>query len=181
METKFDVLYENVLERYQQGGFLIGDRVRFRKDVLKMDFFKNKGQNFLDVVRACMDPSFDLNLRVSALKSIYPTTSQNYRGGSESPDSIFADVIIEYAPGLYRNPMTVPIEALELQDDGINRGPVPDSLKRKSRINIKPEKIEAEQSADFDINLQNKNVQLPGGTKWDDKKPGAGNSPKRKY
>jgi hypothetical protein len=29
METKFDVLYENVLERYQQGGFLIGDRVRF--------------------------------------------------------------------------------------------------------------------------------------------------------
>jgi hypothetical protein len=181
METKFDVLYENVLERYQQGGFLIGDRVRFRKDVLKMDFFKNKGQNFLDVVRACMDPSFDLNLRVSALKSIYPTTSQNYRGGTESPDSIFADVIIEYAPGLYRNPMTVPIEALELQDDGINRGPVPDSLKRKSRINIKPEKIEAEQSADFDINLQNKNVQLPGGTKWDDKKPGAGNSPKRKY
>jgi len=181
METKFDVLYENVLERYQQGGFLIGDRVRFRKDVLKMDFFKNKGQNFLDVVRACMDPSFDLNLRVSALKSVYPTTSQNYRGGTESPDSIFADVIIEYAPGLYRNPMTVPIEALELQDDGINRGPVPDSLKRKSRINIKPEKIEAEQSADFDINLQNKNVQLPGGTKWDDKKPGAGNSPKRKY
>lgn len=181
METKFDVLYENVLERFQQGGFLIGDRVRFKKDVLKMDFFKNKGQNFLDVVRACMDPNFDLNLRVSALKSIYPTTSQNYRGGTESPDSIFADVIIEYAPGLYRNPMTVPIDALELQDDGINRGPVPDSLKRKSKINIKPERIEAEQSADFDINLQNKNVQLPGGTKWDDKKPGAGNSPKRKY
>ena len=181
METKFDVLYENVLERYQQGGFLIGDRVRFKKNVLSMEFFKSKGQNFIDIVKACMDPSFDLNLRVSALKSIYPTTSQNYRGGTESPDAIFADVIIEYAPGLYRNPMTVPIESLDLQDDGINRGPVPDSLKRKSKINIKPEETEAEQSADFDINLQNKNVQLPGGTKWDDKKPGAGNSPKRKY
>ena len=181
METKFDVLYENVLERYQQGGFLIGDRVRFKKNVLSMEFFKGKGQNFIDIVKACMDPSFDLNLRVSALKSVYPTTSQNYRGGTESPDAIFADVIIEYAPGLYRNPMTLPIEAFELQDDGINRGPIPDSLKRKSKINIKPEEIEAEQSADFDINLQNKNVQLPGGTKWDDKKPGAGNSPKRKY
>jgi hypothetical protein len=181
METKFDVLYENVLERYQQGGFLIGDRVRFKKNVLSMELFKGKGQNFIDIVKACMDPSFDLNLRVSALKSIYPTTSQNYRGGTESPDAIFADVIIEYAPGLYRNPMTVPIEALEIQDDGINRGPVPDSLKRKSKINIKPEEVEAEQTADFDINLQNKNVQLPGGTKWDDKKPGAGNSPKRKY
>jgi hypothetical protein len=181
METKFDVLFENLLERFQQGGFIIGDRVRFKKDALNMEFFKNKGTNFLEVVKACMDPGFDLNLRVSAIKSIYPTTTQNYRGGAESPDKIYADVIVEYAPGLYRNPMTVPIEALELQDDGINTGPVPDSIRRKSKINIKPEKVKAEQSADFDINLQNKNVQLPGGTKWDDSKPGAGNTPKKKY
>ena len=181
METKFDVLYENVLERYQQGGVLIGDRVRFKKNTLSMEFFKSKGTNFLDIVKACLDPSFDLNLRVSAVKSVYPTTTQNYRGGTESPDKIFVDVIIEYAPGLYRNPMTVPIEALELQDDGINTGPVPDSIRRKSKIQIKPEEQKAEQSADFDINLQNKNVKLPGGTKWDDSKPGAGNTPKRKY
>ena len=181
METKFDVLFENLLERYQQGGFIIGDRVRFKKDALKSDFMKNKGQNFIDIVKSCMDPGFDLNLRISAIKSIYPTTTQNYRGGTESPDKIYADVIVEYAPGLYRTPMTVPIEILELQDDGINTGPVPDSIRRKSKINIKPEKTEAEQSADFDINLQNKNVQLPGGTKWNDKEPGAGNMPKKKY
>jgi hypothetical protein len=181
METKFNVLYENLLERYQQGGFLIGDRVRFRKDALKLDFFRNKGQNFLDIVKSCMDPSFDLNLRISAIKSIYPTTTQNYRGGTESPDAIFADVIVEYAPGLYRTPMTVPIEALELQDDGINTGPVPDSVKRKSKIQIKPEEQKAEQSADFEINLDNKNVKLPNGNSWDDSKPGAGNTPKKKY
>ena len=181
METKFDVLYENLLERYQQGGFLIGDRVRFKKDVLSMEFFKNKGQNFIDIVKSCMAPGFDLNLRISAIKSIYPTTTQNYRGGTESPDKIYADVIVEYAPGLYRTPMTVPIEALELQDDGINTGPVPDSVKRKSKIEINPKKSEAEQEADFDINLQNQNVQIPGGTKWNDKKPGGGNTPKKKY
>jgi hypothetical protein len=128
-----------------------------------------------------MDPGFDLNLRISAIKSTRPTTTQNYRGGTESPDDIYADVIIEYAPGLYRNPMTVPIGALELQDDGINRGPIPDSIKRKSKIQIKPEDQKAEQDADFDINLGNKNVQLPGGTKWNDSKPGAGNMPKKKY
>jgi hypothetical protein len=181
METKFDIMYENLLERYQQGGLIIGDRVRFREDCLKLDFFKGKAQGFIDLVKSCMASGFDLNLRVSAIKSIYPTTTQNYRGGTESPDKIFADVIIEYAPGLYRTPMTVPIEALELQDDGINTGPVPDSLRRKSKIQIKPEAQKAESSADFDINLQNKNVQIPGGTKWDDSKPGAGNSPKRKY
>lgn len=162
MDTKFDVLYENVLERFQQGGFLIGDRVRFKKDVLTTEFFKSKGQNFIDVVKSCMAPGFDLNLRVSALKSVYPTTSQNYRGGTESPDAIYADIIIEYAPGLYRTPMTVPIGALELQDDGINTGPVPDSLKRKSNIVIRPEDVKAQQTTKFDINLQDKNVTLPG-------------------
>ena len=162
MDTKFDVLYENMLERYQQGGFLIGDRVRFKKDVLTMEFFKSKGQNFLEVVRSCMAPGFDLNLRVASIKSVYPTTSQNYRGGTESPDAIYADVIVEYAPGLYRTPMTVPIGALELQDDGINTGPVPDSLKRKSNIVIKPEDVKAQQTAKFDINLQDKNVAIPG-------------------
>ena len=181
METKFDVLYENLLERFQQGGFLIGDRVRFKKDVLTMEFFKSKGQNFIDIVKSCMDPNFDLNLRVAAIKSVYPTTTQNYRGGTESPDKIYADVIVEYAPGLYRTPMTVPIEALELQDDGINTGPVPNSLKRKSNIEIKPKSVKAEQDVKHDINLQNKNVQIPGGTKWNDKEPGAGNKPKKKY
>jgi hypothetical protein len=181
MDTKFNVLFENMLERYQQGGFLIGDRVRFKKDVLTMEFFKNKGQNFIDIIKSCCESGFDLNLRVSALKSIYPTTTQNYRGGTESPDAIYADIIIEYAPGLYRNPMTVPIESLELQDDGINRGPIPDSLKRKSKIEIKPKTVKAEQDAKNDINLGNKNVQIPGGKKWNDKEPGAGNIPSKKY
>lgn len=181
METKFDVLFENLLERYQQGGLIIGDRVRFKKDALSMDFFKNKGHNFIDIVKSCMDPGFDLNLRVSAIKSVYPTTTQNYRGGTESPDKIYADVIIEYAPGLYRTPMTVPIEALELQDDGINTGPVPDSVKRKSKIEIKPSEVKAEQKAKGDINLTNKNVQIPGGKKWNDKEPGGGNKPSKKY
>ena len=181
MDTKFDVLFENLLERYQQGGFLIGDRVRFRKDCLSLEFFKNKAQSFIDLLKSTMESGFDLNLRIAAIKSIYPTTSQNYRGGTESPDSIYADVIIEYAPGLYRTPMTVPIEALELMEDGINRGPVPDSLKRKSKIEIKPKGVKAEQNAKHEINLDNKNVQIPGGKKWNDKEPGAGNSPKKKY
>jgi hypothetical protein len=179
METKFNVLFENLLERYQQGGFISGDRVRFRKDCLKLDFFKDKAQSFIETVKACMDPSFDLNLRVSAIKSIYPTTTQNYRGGTESPDHIYVDVVVEYAPGLYRTPITVPIEALEVQDDGINTGPVPDSVKRKSKIQIEPKEVKADSTADFEINLNNKNVKIPGGKKWNDKQPGAGNQPKK--
>jgi hypothetical protein len=182
MDTKFNVLLENLLERYQSGGFLIGDRVKFRKDWNKLDFFKQKAPSFIQMIEATADPKFDLNLRISALKSIYPTTTQNYRGGTESPDHIYADIIVEYAPGLYRNPMTVPVEALELQDDGINRGPVPDSLKRKNNVHG-PEEIKTKETNNLEaeVNLNGKNVKIPGGKKWDDKAPGGGNSPKKKY
>ena len=87
---------------------------------------------------------------------------------------VFFDIYIEYAPGLYRNPMTVPSEVIEVLDDGNNRGPVPDSLRRKNKIHA-PEKVEAETDNKSDINLKNKNVTLPGSNKWDDTQPGGGN------
>jgi hypothetical protein len=170
METKFNLLYENLLERYQQGGYLIGDRVRFRKDCLNLEFFKNKAKGFVDLIKSCMQEGFDLNLRISAIKSIRPTTTQNYRGGTDSPDNLYADIVIEYAPGLYRNPMTVPIESFELMEDGINTGPVPDSIKRKSVVDIKPVEVETEGTENVDVNLNNKNVKI-GGNKYNDKAP----------
>jgi len=169
-----NTLNENIPERYQQGGYKLGDRVIFRKDWQKHDFFKYKGQSFIDLVKSCSDNGFDLNLRVSAVKSIYPSTSQNYRGGTESPDHIYVDVIVEYAPGLYRTPMTVPIEVLQLMDDGINTGPVPDSIKRKSKVHG-PENIKAKGAEGFDVNYATKNTDLKFVTKsQDDSKPSRG-------
>jgi hypothetical protein len=173
---EFDLLFERELERFQQGGIIVGDRIRFKKDCLNLDYIKNRAQSYQDIIKACMEPTFDLNLRVGAVKSIYPTTTQNYQGGSEAPDGVFLDIYIEYAPGLYRNPMTVPIMAVEVIDDGNNRGPVPDSLRRKNNIHG-PKEVEAKPSTDLkaDVNLTNKNVVLPNSNKWDDTKPGAGN------
>jgi hypothetical protein len=76
--------------------------------------------------------------------------------------------------------MTVPVEALELQDDGINRGPVPDSLKRKNNVHG-PEEIKTKETNDFkaDVNLTDKNTVIPGGKKWNDNEPGGGNAPKK--
>jgi hypothetical protein len=174
--SNFDLLFERELERFQQGGIIVGDRVRFKKDCLNLDYIKGRGQSYQEIIKACMEPNFDLNLRVGAVKSIYPTTTQNYQAGSEAPDGVFLDIYIEYAPGLYRNPMTVPIVAVEVIDDGNNRGPVPDSLKRKNNIHG-PKELKAKPSTDLktDVNLANQNVVLPNANKWDDSKPGAGN------
>ena len=175
--SEFNKLFEHKLERYQQGGIIVGDRIRFKKDCLNLDYIKTRAQSYQDIIKSCMEPTFDLNLRVGAIKSIYPTTTQNYTAGSEAPDGVFLDIYIEYAPGLYRNPMTVPIAAVEVIDDGNNRGPVPDSLKRKNNIHG-PEEVQAHQNnndSKTDVNLTNQNVVLPNSNSWNDKKPGGGN------
>lgn len=177
--SNFDTLFEAELERFQQGGFLVGDRVRFKKDALKHPYIASRAKSFQDIVVACMQPTFDLLLRIGAIKTIYPSNSTVHGLGTQAPDGVFFDVYIEYAPGLYRNPMTVPLEVLELMDDGINRGPVPDSVRRPNDIHG-PEKVDATTDAKHDINLTTKNTSLPGSNKWDDTQPGGGNfKPKR--
>jgi len=174
--SNFDVLLEKELERFQTGGFCVGDRVFFRKDALSHEYIKSRAQSFQDIIKACMEPGFDLNLRIGAIKSIYPTTTQNYGNGTESPSGTFFDLYIEYAPGLFRNPMTIPCEVIEVIED-TDRGPIPDSLVRKNKVHG-PKEQEAEQNNNakgFDVNLNNKNVVIPGGNSWDDNKPGGGN------
>jgi hypothetical protein len=174
--SNFDTLLERELERFQTGGFCVGDRVFFKKDAMKHDYIKNRAQSFQDMIAACMDPGFDLNLRIGAIKSIYPTTTQNYGNGTEAPTGTFFDIYIEYAPGLFRNPITVPCDVVDVFEDS-GRGPVPDSVVRKNKVHG-PQDQETEQNNNakgFDVNLTNKNVVIPGGNKWDDSQPGGGN------
>ena len=85
-----------------------------------------------------------------------------------------SDIYIEYAPGLYRNPMTVPMEVVEIMDDGNNTGPVVNSVRRKNNIHG-PEETKAKSDIDASVNLTTQNVKLPGANKWDDTQPGGGN------
>ena len=181
MSKKFNALFEQITGKYQTAGFEIGQRVKFKKGTLKHEFFVSKGESFRQLVAACMDPKFDLNLKISSLKSVYPVTNDNYTGGPiTTPDRVYADVIVEYAPGLYRTPMTVPIDVLEIQEDGINTGPVPDSLKYKYKYNYNDGEARHQSHVKgFETNLTNKNVKIPGGNKWADG-PGGGNLPKTK-
>lgn len=175
MSSNFEQIFEAEMERFQCGGFLVGDRIRFKKDAMKHDFVTKRAASYQDLIRSCCDPSFDRVLRIGAIKSIYPSsTANNYANGTQSPDGIYFDIYIEYAPGLYRNPMTVPMEVVELMDDGNNTGPVVDSVRRKNNIHG-PEETKAKSDIDASVNLTTQNVKLPGANKWDDTQPGGGN------
>jgi hypothetical protein len=141
---KYDVLVETAITRFEQGGLLSGDLVRFRKDAMKNEKVKALTDHFKAMLEDAMNT--DLNLRVSAVKSIRATTTGNYEGGhnsgTDSPTDHWVDIVVEYAPGLWRDPMTVPMEVLEYVDTNGNLAPIPDSLVRKSDIDM-PSEVES--------------------------------------
>ena len=155
---KFEALMEDTIYRYQTGGFLNGDIVKFRTNALSHNGIKAMSGQYQEMVKNAMKT--DLNLRVCAIKSIRPNTAGYYGGGqgatTDAAGDFYIDLVVEYAPGLWKDPITVPMEVLERVDTGINLAPVPDSLKRKQRIS-KPEKQDTEGK---ERNLTTKNIKL---------------------
>lgn len=133
--SKFNVLCEDIYNRYQSGGLLSGDVVKFRRNALNNPAIKELDEGFKQVIRDMMNS--DLNLKVGAIK---PSRPGSQYGMQNTVYGYAVDIVQEYAPGLFKNPVTVPIEVLERVDSGANRQPIPDSLRRKERENIEPVK-----------------------------------------
>lgn len=156
-DSKFTKICEDTIYRFQSGGIIPGDLVKFRKDVLKNDKVKTLSSQYQEMIKSITES--DLNLRVGAVKSTRPSTTQNYSSwATDAPYDFFVDVVVEYAPGLWRDPITVPIEVLERVDTNGNLAPVPKSLKRE-QDSTKPEKIKQN---DSNRSLSDKNVAIPG-------------------
>jgi hypothetical protein len=190
--SKFTKLLESTMVRFQRSAFLTGDPVNFKKGWEKNSWvqenpdYANKIQEFIT--------SGD-TLRISATKA-WPTSVQGSYGNYENELANLADITRETAPGLYIDFMTVPTKLLTRVYTGINLTKVPENKRRKDSTQIKPTEIDAKKAKGGEINytqerqtgigenddrhLHNKNVVLPHGKKWNDKKTGAGNIPKTK-
>jgi len=187
--NKFVSLYESAIERFTRGVFLTGDLVKFADNCLKDDWFKGQGVNYIDRVKHFIDSG--LNIRVSAIKAVRPTTHSG--DVQNEADRFLVDVVLELAPGLYKEFLTVPAHVLEYKDVYPNMPPVPDSLKRKGNLNIEPKEVEDDENAevafmsphrqtrtsdlgnkkdsDGDRNLNNVNVKIPSSPAKDAKSP----------
>ena len=146
-EKKFDILVEEATSRYQQGGLLSGDFVIVRQGALKNDKIKDRPSNFIDALKAII--SSKLPLRVSAIKSERPESCNDLAGGvNNAPTGFWVDVVTEYAPGLWRDPMTLPLEVLDIHNpEGNNLPEWPDSVKRLDNSEIKPTEITFDQDS----------------------------------
>lgn len=162
--TKFKTttltLIETAIERFQQGGYVNGDYIRIGKSITSSPFFKKLPVQSQEHIQKCIDT--DLKLRVSSVKSIRPAIQQ-VDGGMNAAGDFVVDVVIEYAPGLYKNPISLPVEFVELQatgSEGFGTLAPPESVVYKNKVHG-PENIKSQ-------SLPDKNIQIPHGNPYID-------------
>ena len=140
IKKNFEHIWESVINRFQNGGFLQGDIVKIKSNAMSNPKVKEMSEQYQEMIKNAL--TTDLHLKLAALKSTRPNSTGNYAAGTDAPTDYFADIVIMHGlGGSWSNPITVPLEILERVDDGYNFPEVPESLKRKSK-STKPEKIE---------------------------------------
>lgn len=116
--------------RERTGGITPGDRVKFKENILRSDWFRQQPENTQSLVKELHDG--DLNLFVDDV------FGEN--------DDISAVIARELAPGLQcpNSKVELPIGLCEFLAPGGERAgaPIPDSWRGPERVNIKPEPVE---------------------------------------
>lgn len=168
MISKFDVIIETAIQRFQGPHVLVGDLVNFKDDYLKSDWAKGIAENTREVIKKMIDSGN--NIRVSSIKSDRPVTSD--ANHFQMVNGFFVDVVQEMAPGLVMNPVTVPMEILVVNDVYPNlAGKTPEHQIKKDPSTIKPEEVKIEKEdigADRNLayddhhQLPTKNTKLDG-------------------
>jgi hypothetical protein len=156
IKNKFDLLFEETLQRFQQNGLLEGDYVKLIKNYRKNDKIKSRGEPYLER----LDYLFKSNvpLKLSAIKAERTESTNGVVGSADAPTGFWADIIQEHAPGLWTNVTTVPLEILEKIETGNSFSPgVPESNIRKDTTQIKPNEVK---QANSNYNLPGQNITI---------------------
>jgi len=150
MQKKFLTLIENAIVRNTNGGLLVGDVVKLVDSFKTKEEFKelpdNVKEKILDLSKS------DLNLFITAIKTEYPsnyTASELNRGGC-----FYVEIAPELAPGLLdrQNKITVCSTLVVPDNQYPNLPRIPNSLRRKERINMKPIPVDAYEENEETIN-----------------------------
>ena len=137
MGKKFDKIFESVVQRYQAGGFLVGDYVKVKPSYKSTETYKMMHPK----MQSDLDEMFDsgLNIQVTQIgdKMSGASAGNQFKTSTDTTITIAAD----HGGGRRYGQITLTPDMVELADHSSNDAPIPDEFKRKDKIIIKPEKF----------------------------------------
>ena len=137
-DKKFVSLHESYMRRYERGGFLVGDVFKFNDNFKSTDEFKSLGTNTQELLQQMIDSG--QHVRVVGIKD---TTSARYPANADTTTiDVVLDLALDDGSGRYSHHVSVPSNLGQAEEFYPNLPPIPDTFKRKSNVNIKPEDVE---------------------------------------
>lgn len=155
MKKRFIRLYENNIDRFTNGGFLVGDIVKIKPGSYNHKAFEGQ-EEIKAQIKSLIDS--DLNIRIINIKNKYPGVMGANNTDYINPFGRTVDIGQEIAPGRYYNTTSVPDAILERIPTYPGLPPIPDSMKRADKSHIDTKEVE---NTDKNRSLQNKNVKIP--------------------
>ena len=141
-DKKFVNLHESYMRRYERGGFLVGDVFKFNDNFKSTECYKALGAKTKTMIDQMIDSG--LHIRVINIKDSEPA---RYPANSQTSSlDVVLDLALDTGGGRYSNFVSVPGELGETVLFAPNLLPIPDAMRRKDKVVIKPE--EAEETKD---------------------------------
>ena len=139
-EDKFTKIFESNFQRFQGGGVLPGDVVKLIDNISNLEWLKSQNSAIRDKIDELKGS--DLNIRVISVRGKRPAASGDVQQDNQV-DDFYCDVAAEMAPGLFHDPVTIPIQALEIVDTEGNLPPIPDSQRYDDNTHITPVEVKS--------------------------------------
>lgn len=147
MNNKFLSLYESVFQKYQHGGVLVGDYVKFVDGYKSHEEYKELSSSAKELIDMILNSG--LNLRVVNTKPYTPTFSPG--NTQDIGQKYSADIALDHGGGRLTNYLTVPAILLQVDNDYPNLNKLAPSQHRKNKVQIKPTEVETDE--EFKANL----------------------------
>ena len=189
MKKRFLKLYESWLTRYNHGGFLMGDIVKFKPNALKHPFIATQSDDLVNNIKEIVKDGY--TLRVINVINKYPAV-MGVGNTDDTGPNFTVEVGEDQGGGRIFKSAIVHVGMLDKIDTTPGLEEVPDRNKYDNKIKIKPEVIKDEdeevpfyspartRTADLgnkklaptESKLKNVNTVIPAGKNAIDKDPG---------
>jgi hypothetical protein len=152
---KFVKLHESYMRRYERGGFLAGDVFKFNDDFKSTECYKALGNNTKELIDNMIDSG--LHIRITGIKDTSPA---RFPGNAETSSlDVVLNLALDSGGGRYTHHVSVPGSLGQPVQYAPNLLPIPDAMRRKDKVIIKPEEAEEDPN-----NIQNQTARGTTGT-----------------
>ena len=144
--SKFDTLFEEQIGQFVKPGPIAGDYVKFASNFKSSDWYKELSESrkaYVEEIVTLAEQGKPLMLS-TIKRAIYENPAKTVPGKDDGFNAQFADIVVEYAPGLYQQSLSLPIQLVELTLDKLEaRATQKDpSNDQEDKSTLKPEDVE---------------------------------------